>query len=408
MGLFGLKNPLKRRQPGASGHSPQNLYHPKTITALDMLRTTPDASDDDLATALGLSVETARPFLQQARGILLKEQLQQGKAPEQAEGRRSALLTHQGQGELNLINYKPEELVQQVDQELARIQFGWTRTIRFMEDYSEVWSLVGPLVLLLGTIGEVFLVLWLRQRVQDILAGLSIVAVALVLEGTFLAVSYKAATMRNRAEKRDGGPTERDKKKLKRQFHFWVALAFGVCATQVIFIAAQTKPDGIGLWGVWIFALLRAVFTLVADGYTAFAHEEKPTDDEQALEEREKRAKASEAFLAQKRKEIDIINDGILAIRAAHTEAIIKDEKLQTHLKVERLQNKAQIETLKNQQEQATMFTTLANNMMRALFDPTLPDDQREKLLGTMQGFMGVMKQLPPSGQITRIEEEDV
>jgi hypothetical protein len=308
-------------------------------------------------------------------------------------------------GQLNLVNYSPEELMQHVDQSLNRVEFGWSWNITFMENYSEVWSLAGPLVLLIGTIGEVFLVLWLRQKTQDVLAGLSIVAVALVLEGTFLATSYKAATIRNRAEKRPGGAAELDRRKLRRQFGFWIALAVGVCATQVVFIAAQTKDDGIGMWGIWVFALLRAVFTLVADGYTAFAHEEKPTTGERALEEQEQRAKLTQEFLEQKKTEVTIINKGILDLRQAHTEAEIKEDKLRTQLEVEVLQNKAQVDTLKTQQEQATMFTQLGNNMMRALFDPTLPDDQREKLLGTMQGFMSAMRQLPQA-RITHIEEE--
>src|SRR5579871_1927063 len=213
---------------------------------------------------------------------------------------------------LNLVNYTPEQLVQHVDQKVARIQFGWSFTTKLMENYSECWAWAGPIILVLGTIGEVFLVLWSRQKIQDIMAGLSIVAVALVLEGTFLAVSYKAATIRNRAERRIGGANELDRRKLKRQFTFWCALAFGVCATQIVFIVAQTKDDGIGQQGVWIFAILRAVFTLVADGYTAFAHEEKPTTADRALEEEERRTKASDLLLAQKQREVTTINNGIL------------------------------------------------------------------------------------------------
>nr|MBA2679570.1 hypothetical protein [Ktedonobacteraceae bacterium] len=81
---------------------------------------------------------------------------------------------------LNLVNYTPEQLVQHVDQRIARIQFGWSFSTRLMEGYSEVWAWLGPIILVLGTIGEVFLVLWLRQKAQEIIAGLSIVAVALV------------------------------------------------------------------------------------------------------------------------------------------------------------------------------------------------------------------------------------
>jgi hypothetical protein len=44
----------------------------------------------------------------------------------------------------------------------------------------------------------------------------------------------------DRAERSPGSPSLLDKKKLQRQFIFWLALAIDVCATQVIFIIAQT------------------------------------------------------------------------------------------------------------------------------------------------------------------------
>jgi hypothetical protein len=307
---------------------------------------------------------------------------------------------------LNLINYSPEELVQHVEHSLSRVQFGWSRTAKWMEGFSEFWSWMGPLVLLAGTIGEVFITLWTRQKVQDILAGMSIVAVALVLEGTFLAVSYKAARIRNRGERNPGGPTDLDKKKLQRQFFFWFALAIGVCATQVIFIIAQTKDDGIGKYGVWAFAGLRAFFTLVADGYTAFAHEEHPTTGQKALEEQEQRAELARKFLTQKKQEVSIINEGIQEVRAIAIKAQMEDLEQKTLLEVKQLESKSRVETLRTQQEQATMFTNLSGNMMRALFDPSLPEGDRDRLLGTMQGFMSAMKYLPPA-QRTRIEEED-
>src|SRR5947207_15936876 len=59
-------------------------------------------------------------------------------------------------GSLNLVNYSQEELLQQIDRTLSTIQFGWSKTARWMEGFSEFWSWAGPLVLLVGTIGEVF------------------------------------------------------------------------------------------------------------------------------------------------------------------------------------------------------------------------------------------------------------
>jgi hypothetical protein len=323
-------------------------------------------------------------------------------------GPQSPGLQSSNNGSLNLVNYSPEQLVQHVEHTLSRVEFGWSKTAKWMEGFSEFWSWMGPLVLLAGTIGEVFIVLWTRQKVQDVLAGMSIVAVALVLEGTFLAVSYKAARIRNRAERNPGGPSAIDKKKLMRQFFFWFALALGVCATQVIFIAAQTNDTGIGKYGVWAFAGLRAFFTLVADGYTAFAHEEHPTTGQKALEEQEQRAQLAHKFLQQKKQEVTIINSGIQEVREAHTEAEIKEDKQKTRLETEKLGNKAQLDALRTQQEQATMFTSMSGNMMRALFDPTLPDNDREKLLSIMQGFMSAAKYLPEPKQQYRIKEEDM
>lgn len=310
---------------------------------------------------------------------------------------------------LTLVNYSPEELVQHVEHSLSRVQFGWSRTAKWMEGFSEFWSWMGPLVLLAGTIGEVFIVLWTRQKVQDVLAGMSIVAVALVLEGTFLAVSYKAARIRNRAERNPGGPTNLDRKKLQRQFFFWFALAMGVCATQIIFIVAQTNDQGIGKYGVWAFAGLRAFFTLVADGYTAFAHEEHPTTGQKALEEQEQRAELARKFLDQKEQEVATINRGVQKVRDIAVKAQIEDLDQRTMLEVKQLESTSRVEALRTQQQQATMFTSLSGNMIRALFDPSLPEGDRDRLLGTMQGFISAMKYLPePQRQTVRIEEEDM
>jgi hypothetical protein len=321
--------------------------------------------------------------------------------------------SQENMGSINLVNYTPEQLIQHVDQDVARIQFGWSATTRWMEGFAEVWSWMGPVVLVVGTIGEVFLVLWLRQRVQDILAGVSIVAVALVLECTFLTVSYKSATIRNRAERRPGGPNDLDRRKLKKQLAFWVALGFGVCATQVIFVAAQTMESipgqggSIGIYGVWIFAILRAVFTLVADGYTAFAHEEKPTTAERALEEREQRAKAADQLLQAKRREVTLINEGVLDVRKASVEAQIRDDKMTTQLAVERMQNEGQIKALAAQQETAGLTIAMFSNLQRALLDPTVPPEERQAAINLMVAIGKGYQQLQQkTDRINRIVEE--
>jgi hypothetical protein len=309
---------------------------------------------------------------------------------------------------LELVNYSPEQLIQRVEANVSRIEFGWSWNIKWMENYSEVWSFAGPVILLLGTIGEVFLVLWLRQTNQDVLAGLSIIAVALVMEGTFLTVSFKSATMRNRAERRPNGATPLDKKKARKQMYFWFALAAGVCATQIIFIKAQTRADGLGEIGVWIFAICRSVFTLVADGYTAFAHEEKPTTAERALEEQQARAKAVSEQLEQAQRDIEIFNRGILAVREATNEAKIKDIKQRANLQIEEELAQASVDAVRVQQEQAKMMVTLSTNIMRALFDPTIKDNEREKLLGIMQGMAAAQQSMPQlAAAKTKVIEED-
>src|SRR5437588_11085563 len=73
---------------------------------------------------------------------------------------------------LNLVNYSQEELLGQIDHTLSRVHFGLSHTAKWMEGFSEFWSWMGPLVLLAGTIGEVFIVLWTRQKIQDIVAGM--------------------------------------------------------------------------------------------------------------------------------------------------------------------------------------------------------------------------------------------
>ncbi|GCE06132.1 hypothetical protein [Dictyobacter aurantiacus] len=381
MGLLNKMNPFKGRQPGAPG-----VFNP-VITPVPDPNASPQQQSTNQSQSNGPPDPDTGPLAGNANGSA-------------APGAASDML--------NLVNYTPEQLVSHVDQRVSRIQFGWSFSTKLMEGYSEIWAWMGPIVLVIGTIGEVFLVLWLRQKVQEIIAGVSIVAVALVLEGTFLAVSYKAATIRNRAERRTNGPNELDKRKLKRQFYFWCALAIGVCATQVIFVAAQTRDDGIGLYGVWIFAILRAVFTLVADGYTAFAHEEKPTTADQALEEEEQRTKASDLLLAQKTKEVDTINAGILRVREASVEAKIKDDKMQTRLTTERMQNQALIDALRTQQETANMTIQMLTNLNRAIMDPTMPADQRQIAINTMIALgNGYSKVVPSTTSITVQEEEE-
>ena len=423
MGIFDSKlNPFKSRQGGAantgvkgkgetlSKKEANNIV--KDVHA--MLRNNPNLSDAELMRVLNCpdennyqaAVATGRRAYEKENLLKPDKNTNNNVAPPVQTQNGSPGLEHiDKNSELNLVNYSADQLVQHVDRELNRVQFGWSFNTKVMENFGEIWALVGPAILLIGTIGEVFLVLWLRQKVQDTIAGLSIVAVAMVLEGTFLAISYKAATIRGRAERRDTGPNDLDRRKLRRQRFFWFALAAGVCVTQIIFVAAQTRADGIGEAGVWIFAIVRAIFTLVADGYTAFAHEEKPTTADQALEEQQQRTKQATALLAQKRVEITSINDGILSVREAHTEAEMKDDKMQTRLTIEKMQNQAQIGALKSQQEMANMTILMLTSLQRAMIDPTMGADKRKSAIDAMNAM--AQAQLPPEKVKERIITEE-
>ncbi len=312
--------------------------------------------------------------------------------------------------QVNLVNYSPEELMQQVEGTLSRVHFGMSFQHKLKENVAELWAVIGPAVLFAGTAGEVYFFIW--QHVDQNTAwwvGLSVLATVIVLECTFMVLSYKCDTLRNQLRR---WATDEDRRDMARHHRFWFILAAGVAFGQILFLIATMMAHFNGLGLLIAFALGRSVVTLAADYYTAFVHKAKPTTGEEAKRQLKERAELTADLLKQKGEEVTLINDGTLRLRQAQTEATIKEEKLTTHLQVERLQNQAQIETLKTQQEQATMFTHLGNNMMRALFDPNMSDADREKLLNTMQGFMAGVKQLPPGqqgqGRITDIREEDV
>lgn len=311
-------------------------------------------------------------------------------------------------GHPNLVNYSPEELMQQVERTLSTVHFGMSLQHRFKENIAEIWSVLGPIALFAGTAGEVFFFIW--NNVSDTSAwwvALSVLITVAVLESTFMVLSYKCDTLRNQLKSKPGGASDEEKKEMAAHQRFWFILVAGVAVGQISFLIFSMMAKLNNLPFLIAFALGRSVFTLAADYYTAFIHKAKPTTGEVAKMKLKQRGDLTSDLLRQKSEEVTIINSGILQLRAAHTESEIKEDKLRTQMEIEKLQNRAQVETLKNQQEQATMFTHLGNNMMRALFDPKLPDEEREKLLGTMQGFMSAMKQLPQP-RVTNIEEEDV
>ncbi len=320
-------------------------------------------------------------------------------------------------GNLTLVTFTPEQLLRQVEERKSRVSFDLTKTSKFMENFNQHWSWAGPILFAAGTIGEIFLVLWSRQTEQTAFAAFSIVAVSMIAEGTLLAISFSAKRLRNRADKRSSGWTDKEKHKLRVLKNFWLLLMFCVAATQVAFILAQTKADGIGVAGLWTIAIVRAFSAGVADAYTAFVSEEKPTSGDQALEQQDQENLFTDKLLTQKTKEIEMLNAGAIKVQEAGTlanenqkrqeiESRMRQERLETEAELARLENIAKIETMKQDHDQRILIDRMRNSAMQAIFDPDMPQDKRLQIITMLTSLMSATgKQLPP-GHIDRIDEE--
>ncbi len=308
-------------------------------------------------------------------------------------------------GNVSLITFSPEELLQQVEERRSSVSFDLSGTAKFMDNFNQVWSWAGPILFALGTIGEIFLVLWERQKRQDWFTGSTIVAVSMIAEGTLLAISFTAKRLRNRADKRSTGWTDKEKHKLEVLKRFWFALAIGVAATQIAFVVAQTNAGDIGALGVWIIAIVRSLAALVADAYTAFVSEEKPTSGELAIEQQDKETEFTKKLLEQKATEVETLNAGALKVQEVGIEADMKQDRMNTQRELAHMQNQAQIETMKDEQAQKVMIDRMRNSAMRAVFDPDMDPKERQQIINMLTGLAGATKQLPPAS--TTIAEED-
>lgn len=363
---MGFPNPFKGRQPGNSAPATQ----PPTSAAQTGPTTGP---------RVGSSNGQSSPGLQNVQG-----------------------------GQINLVNYQPEELMQHVEHTLSTVHFGMNRSTRFVENVSQFWAVAGPAVLLAGTAGEVFYFIWQYTDNPAWWVAMSVLATVIVLEATFMVVSWKSATIRNRAESRSEGPSDLDTKKLWRYKLTWFILGLGVGAGQVAFLLSAMSYKLGNVYLLILFAGVRTAMTLASDYYTAFVHEEKPTDGEEAKSKQEQHAQLASQLLAQKTREVEILNKGIEHLQRAHTEAAIAQEKLTTELEVNRLENQNRVNALRAVQEQSNMMSHLGEGMLRALFDPQMPENERQKLLGTLQALMQASSLLPSSGRVTIEEEHDV
>lgn len=403
---MGLYERLKRAvnlRPGQGKRPGQNTM---ASDALVMLRNNPNLSEADIATALNVAPDIARPFINQAKIALLREQ--QMKPPSGPVPLPNAPPgTSQGQNDLTLVNYKPEEIMQQVENTLATVHFGMSKPAQFKEWVGETWSIIGPIVLLLGTAGEVFFFIWSQtEKNAAWWVAMSVLATVIVLEATFMVVSYKAETIRNRAESRPTGMTSLDIKKMSRYRWTWVTLGFGVGSGQVAFMLLAMGASAGSLAWLVTFAIVRTIMTLASDFYVAFIHEEKPTEAAEVIRSNELRAEAASKMLLQKTAETSIINNGVLEVRRVTAEAAIKEDNLRTELEMSKMENLARIESMRSQQENSTLMLRMGSSTLRAMFDPEMPIDQKQAQLRMLTMLMQGMKELPLPGQ-TQIEEEE-
>lgn len=308
---------------------------------------------------------------------------------------------------MSLVTFSPEELLRQVEERRSSVSFDLSNTAKFMDNFNQLWSWAGPILFAIGTIGEIFLVLWQRQRVQDWFTGFTIIAVSMIAEGTLLAISFTAKRLRNRADKRSTGWTDKEKHKIETLKRFWLSLAVGVAATQVAFVVAQTDPKDIGVMAVWLIAIVRSLAALVADAYTAFVSEEKPTSGELAIEQQDKETIFTDKLLEQKAHEVEILNNGAIKVQEVGIEAQMKQGRMQTQKEIAEMHNQAQIESMKQEQQQKVMIDRMRNSAMRAVFDPEMPEEERRAIITMLTNLAGATKQIP-SKSTSIIEEGDV
>lgn len=401
------KNPFRGRQPGTPD-KPTNEQPPNKQEQSPSLPRYVRGANGEM---FFLEDPDAPGFFARLFGRGKKTKKQQATASVQSPAAPSSPVTNApgkaDTSQLNLVNYTPEQLMHQVHEDLAGVDLASPWPVRFKESFGEIWSVIGPILLFAGTAGEVFFFIW--NNISDTSAwwvALSVLVTVAVLECTFMVVSYQSDTMRNRMKTKPGGVTDEDKRDLIHHKVFWFILAVGVAIGQIAFLVAGMNAKLNNLNFLILFSVGRSAFTLAGDFYTAFIHNEKPTSGERLKTRNKQRADLTNDLLKQKSIEVSLINEGVLDLRKKHTEALIREEADKTELEIKRLENKSRIEALKTLNDQARMFTNLGNGMMQALFDPKMDERERQKLLGTMQGFMSAAKYLPQT-IVTEVKDDD-
>jgi len=341
-----LKNPTRGRQPGTAGSSsvPQSPTPTPSLTSQSQPPVQPDT--DDTTT----SSTTPPPVLNRVQS-----------------------------GNISLVTYSPEESLMQVQEARDKVAFGQSPVQSFMANFTQYWSLIGPFLFAIGTIGEIFLVLWERQIKQSYFAGFVIIIVSVIAEGGLLAVSFSSKLLRNRADKRPSGWTPKEVAKLKDIKVIWWLLSVGVAATQVAFVMSQTKSDDIGgPWGLVAIALVRSAVALVADYYTAYISEEKQTSAEMALEIQDQQTAFTDKMLSRKETEITILNNGSIRVQDAAQKAALQQERneaqaemdrdtMRTERELLRLENENKIEKMKSKFAEESAWSQLQIASTRAM-----------------------------------------
>lgn len=453
---MGFSNPFKRRQPGGIKPNKKPIEAPFPgylwTRALTALRDNPSISDAEFVQAMGphdmtgetckvdrrIKVYRAACEREIERQRVLEAANRPKNQPSQppppaAEAGNGATpppssdpgATAEGPaivekqfGNLTLISYSGPELLRQVEESRSRVSFDLTWTAKGMEGFNQAWSWIGPILFCLGTIGEIFLVLWSRQTEQSAFAAFSIIAVSMISEGTLLAISFSSKRLRNRADKRTSGWTEKEKHKLEVLKRFWFVLMLCVAATQVAFILSQTKQDGIGLAGIITIAIVRAIASGVADAYTAFVSEEKPTSGDQALEQKDRENEFMDRSLQQKTKEIQTLNSGAISVQEAGMQAHDRQKEMEslsrrrederrTKEELEHMENMMKLETLKQDHAQRLLVDRMRNSAMQAVFDPDMDPQKRMQIITMLTGLMNATNiQLPPPPHDRTVDEE--
>jgi len=309
-------------------------------------------------------------------------------------------------GGVELVTINGAAVFENLAHKRASISFKKDYVSRFMGRFVQAFTLLGPILYALGTVSEVFIFLWSRQTQQDWYVAVAIISASIIVEGSLLAVSYQAHGARAKIDRQGDTPSPKDKKYLWSLFWAWLVLSLLVAATQIAFVLAQTKADGLSPAGLWTFAIVRSLAALASDFTTAFITREKETSGEEAIIEEKKATEWTQQSLAQEAIKIETINDGVMKVDAIaqraelqqvelEAEKVLKREESETRIAIAREENKAKLEAIRAEHEENQVFARMKISTLRAYFDPDMPDEQRQRIIGAMGALASAYRPQP-------------